>query len=779
MFGKFKKGAAMSKRLSIRLSLRTYLSAMTFRQKLFLFSLLMSMIPALVLGLFSSYYTARSIQYEVDQNHGVILQQLEGQVDSYLRNLDEVSLALANSQIIQKSLQTGIAMENPRVALDMIDIILKSTVTSQIDFTVSLYYKNFNLIYSSKLGLIRDLNYPYNEIISYIQLHYNGLDIIPPNTYPNMREMMLIRSVPLNSPNPDGYLILHLDIDQIKQLIERLNLGVNRKVVIVNERGEVIASRAFGDLGSQLLPTAALYEYWVNPGLLVGSLGIDGVDYHVSSLRSTLNNWTYIALVPSSELTAKSRSIRNVMWLVMAGSLLIWTIVAGIGSRRLYFPIQRIVSKFESQDKVPADGLLAIDKFMDHMLARNEHLQTQLNKQTPQLREFMLQRLLHGDLNNGDVVQMMEDHGSSLQGSWFYVLAIEMDDLVSFRQRYIENDRFLILYGLRNIIEELAKGLPSVTVVAPKPGQVVLIIGVTEPSDTGRQRINQLCEDIRENVWRYLHFTVSAAISSLQNEYAGIGEAYQESIGLLKYRWVDGIDHTFAADQMEPSIQQSGRILVTQNNAIVNSMTEGQVEKAKQQLADMIDAVPRALQNPQSICGLLAMLLGEIDHRLHELGYRQVQDMFEYDLLDYMHGLPSLLDVRVWMADTVFMTIHEQLKSQTISRPQKLIAQVQQYIREHYETDLSLQILADKFQLSTGTLSRMFKKESGVNYLDFIIQVRMDKAKEWLVHTDMPIKEMTDRLRYTTVHNFTRIFKQQSGLPPGNYRTKHRESLDV
>jgi hypothetical protein len=49
------------------------------------------------------------------------------------------------------------------------------------------------VIYSSLSGLIRDLVYPYTDIIQSIKLRYNGLTLIPPNSYPNMKEMMLVR----------------------------------------------------------------------------------------------------------------------------------------------------------------------------------------------------------------------------------------------------------------------------------------------------------------------------------------------------------------------------------------------------------------------------------------------------------------------------------------------------------------------------------------------------------------------------------------------------------
>ncbi|WP_135557372.1 helix-turn-helix domain-containing protein [Paenibacillus cymbidii] len=755
--------------------LRSFIPNLSFRQKLLLFSTVMSIVPVLVLGILSSVVTTESIQAEVNRNHQVILQQLEDQVDSFMRSLDKASLALANSQTIQKSLQAGISMTNPRVSLDMIDVINNIKVTAETDFEVSLYYLRFNLIYSSALGIIRDPTYPYTEIISLIGRQAGGLNMIPLHTYASRSEMLLIRGVPLGSPNPDGYLILQLPSEQIKRLLDRLNLGGHRKIVIVNDQGEVLTSRDMSDTGSQLLPTAPLYPYWITPGLLAGSLTMDGVDYNVSSLRSRLNDWTYIALTPSTELTAKARHIRSIMWLITAGSFLLWSAVAVIGSRRLYFPIERIAGKFAGrQPQMKRDGLRAIDEWTDHMLARNERLETQLSETQPLMKEYLLQRLLSGHLQNGETIRHLYAVGPPLPEHWHYVLIVEIDRYVSFHQQYNENDRFLLLYAMRNVIEELsAQRLASAASVAPRPGQIVLIAGSPAVGESLYEQLVLLCDDIREQVKAHLSLTVTTAIGSPRQGIGGIREAYLETLELLQYRWIAGPDRTIGAEQLAPSVQQSGRALAAWQNAIATGVMEGELDAARNQLDEMVESIPRALQNPQSICGLFALLIGEIDRRMHEHGYRQTQDMFEYNLLDYLYSLSSMQEVRSWMADTVFPAIHELLRTHATSHSRKLIAEVQAYIREQYETDLSLQMIADRFGISPSTLSRMFKKESGVNYLDFIIQVRMDKAKEWLLHSDMTIREMTDRLRYTTVHNFTRIFKQYTGLPPGSFRKKH------
>jgi AraC-like DNA-binding protein len=93
-------------------------------------------------------------------------------------------------------------------------------------------------------------------------------------------------------------------------------------------------------------------------------------------------------------------------------------------------------------------------------------------------------------------------------------------------------------------------------------------------------------------------------------------------------------------------------------------------------------------------------------------------------------------------------------------------------IRESDESGLSLLSIAEQHGVSQRTLSKWFKQETGENLGDFWIRSRMEKAKEWLLHSDMPVKEIAERLGYTTLQNFSRIFKQTTGVAPSYFRAQ-------
>ncbi|MDF2670486.1 MAG: helix-turn-helix protein, partial [Paenibacillus sp.] len=138
------------------------------------------------------------------------------------------------------------------------------------------------------------------------------------------------------------------------------------------------------------------------------------------------------------------------------------------------------------------------------------------------------------------------------------------------------------------------------------------------------------------------------------------------------------------------------------------------------------------------------------------------------------YSMESIHELEKWLGDTVFSAIRDHIQTIQLPRQKKAVQYMIAAVHEQVETDLSLQKLVDELQISQPTLSRWFKEETGQHFGDYLISCRMEKAKEWLIHSDMPIKEISERLRYTSAQNFSRIFKQTTGVPPGSYRSQYK-----
>lgn len=100
----------------------------------------------------------------------------------------------------------------------------------------------------------------------------------------------------------------------------------------------------------------------------------------------------------------------------------------------------------------------------------------------------------------------------------------------------------------------------------------------------------------------------------------------------------------------------------------------------------------------------------------------------------------------------------------------KLILQVKSYVDTHYSEALSLERLAQQFYLSPSYLSRIFKRDTGVNLSTYLQNARIDAAKTLLRTTDLKSYEVAERVGITDPVYFSRIFKKVTGLKPKDYR---------
>ncbi len=99
------------------------------------------------------------------------------------------------------------------------------------------------------------------------------------------------------------------------------------------------------------------------------------------------------------------------------------------------------------------------------------------------------------------------------------------------------------------------------------------------------------------------------------------------------------------------------------------------------------------------------------------------------------------------------------------------------YIGEHYSEKHSLDSLARVVGFSKFYISRLFKQHTGVTIMDYLIGVRMDKAKDLLAKSDQSIKQIGFTVGYSDSNYFTWSFKKYLGVSPVKYRYSKREAM--
>ena len=115
----------------------------------------------------------------------------------------------------------------------------------------------------------------------------------------------------------------------------------------------------------------------------------------------------------------------------------------------------------------------------------------------------------------------------------------------------------------------------------------------------------------------------------------------------------------------------------------------------------------------------------------------------------------------------------EMLQDIGESKNAHLIAKVKGYLRSNYMNyGLSLESVADLIGVNASYLSSMFKKEAGINFIDYVVDLRISAAKELLKDPLRSAGEIAEKTGFESSSYFTRTFKKKTGMTPTEYRSK-------
>ncbi|MFD0715823.1 response regulator [Paenibacillus sp. GCM10027626] len=98
------------------------------------------------------------------------------------------------------------------------------------------------------------------------------------------------------------------------------------------------------------------------------------------------------------------------------------------------------------------------------------------------------------------------------------------------------------------------------------------------------------------------------------------------------------------------------------------------------------------------------------------------------------------------------------------------INKILDYIHEHYNTNITLKSLAQFVALEEHYLSSLFKKKTGVNFIDYLHRLRIEKAKHFIDHSDLTVNEVGGRVGFVNDNYFIKIFKRYTNMTPNMYR---------
>jgi two-component system response regulator YesN len=119
----------------------------------------------------------------------------------------------------------------------------------------------------------------------------------------------------------------------------------------------------------------------------------------------------------------------------------------------------------------------------------------------------------------------------------------------------------------------------------------------------------------------------------------------------------------------------------------------------------------------------------------------------------------------------------EYYKTRNTNDPDSRFSEIIDYINKNFTLDISLESLANKYNMSSSAISKAFKQRFKKNFIDYVTELRMEKAKKLLLTSGKSIKEITFETGYNSQTYFCKVFKKETGLSASDYKEKQKSTL--
>ncbi|WP_328803513.1 AraC family transcriptional regulator [Paenibacillus silvestris] len=458
--------------------------------------------------------------------------------------------------------------------------------------------------------------------------------------------------------------------------------------------------------------------------------------------------WRYIRITPYQTITEKINKIRTTTIYIGASILVAGLLVSWLLSRKLYVPIDRMVTKMKSLESDKRNSLFT-------------------------LKQDVLRKLIQG--HEPITVKMMREKRSELGilfdfQSDYRLILLRIDGFQPFVQNH-QDDLHVYKYAIMNISSEIASQAYQVeTVDIGNDSTVLLINARSVPFDGDQSMFLALLKQIQKAVAELLKISLSVTYSPPSSQPQDLVSLYRRVVDASEHRVFLGPGSLIASLDHQYPETDDYLFTVEKEKKLIDALMAGKIAEAKKLYSVIIEETrPYPISVFQATLSRLTITLNGVLHTI--LKNNSLDTSMSIQLSrNALAKLETIEAIEVVVFE-LFDEMKKRLDDKRSMKQDDLIRKINDMIEQHCgNPNLCLNWIADEMDMSPIYLSRVYKQNTMNAVVDVINTMRMERAKDLLKHSDLPIADIAERIGYTNSSYFYRMFKKNFGLTPTDYR---------
>ncbi len=361
-----------------------------------------------------------------------------------------------------------------------------------------------------------------------------------------------------------------------------------------------------------------------------------------------------------------------------------------------------------------------------------------------------------------------EEYGYHLEEGLFQIITVKLDGI---ERSYSSNVTFLeekIMKIIRNYFVEYCFDLESYFV---NNICICLLNYKSENKKQIRRQCKVLLDELQLQREIFVNLEITIGLGVAEKDIKLMDNSYKSAVWAYEQRLITGNNRVIEGEVIVSTDLVESQLFYDFNrdmNAALERLDKEGVKAAIRFLREGLKSRPETsgheiLQMAKEVCNVFIFSMR--NNKFPVLTEDNFIDEFNANADD----LGSINSLYQYLTDMIISCLEKVIedKKQMDTKP---IREAKQFIQSNYMKPITLDEVSYKVGFNSTYFSSLFKKETGYTFLEYLSEIRINKAKDLLKETNHSVAVICEQVGYSDIKHFTKIFTKHTNLKPNEYR---------
>ena len=587
-----------------------------------------------------------------------------------------------------------------------------------------------------------------------------------------------ITSIPKNGVRFKMNIIMELDYNYIQNILKAMDHFGNSSILLMDDENQIVASRNMGTIDVSNIEEIAGGTSEYQP------MKLNGKRMLVSCIESETTNLKYVSIIPYTDFWFKA--LQRLFWFIAA---LFCCIVLGIVAAwmfantkyKTYGQLNDIIREKlgNKENGLSVNHQKEIASAIRNMVDEYEVMREKLTTEQSVRREAILTSIMEGRIRPEDILRVLQTNHLEVKLGKYVLMLFRVNSLQNLFEKETEQVSVKEIEGIGKLIVHIVGALGQKNIdseIIYTNESIVAIINFGEKDAEECLAEIDWLETFTKAKFSELKIMATITLSDLHNQVCSLNNAYIEALRVWEYQHVENNNKNSVMNYQSMLKATETNYLFTLENEVqlVKYLNLGKEEEACLLVRNICEKNVLLARGSEEI---LDCLTWDLAACLLKFENNRKDKLEQSDAITWLEEIKKSISIydRLSMIE---QRIHEICKNVQARKENKDVIwakEIKNYVLEHYQDpNLSNGAIAEYFKMNSAYMSTVFKSAEGTNLVDYIHQVRVDKAKELLKNTDMTVEQISVEVGCSGSAVLRRIFKKCEGISPIQYRDNNK-----